>query len=144
MGTLKKLKRKMKFDKDLRKTLIRGTRDQILIDIDGDKEPDLALLDTTGNGNIDTLAIDTTGDGEFNLYFKDTNDNDIPDQILYDKDGDGDLVEIASGEEIEEGVIEALKDLYDMLEFGDYLADVLDNALDKLDQEIREFRKKLK
>ena len=38
MGTLRKLKTKMKFDRDWHKTLLRSGKDEILIDIDGDKE----------------------------------------------------------------------------------------------------------
>ncbi len=72
MGTLKKMKMKLRMDKDLRKTLVRSARNEILIDLDGDREADVALLDTTGDGDIDTLAMDLTGDGEFNLYFTDT------------------------------------------------------------------------
>ena len=36
MGTLRKVKRKMKMDKDFRKTLVRSAKDEILIDVDGD------------------------------------------------------------------------------------------------------------
>ena len=44
MGTLRKVKRKMKMDKDFRKTLVRSAKDEILIDVDGDGQPDVSRL----------------------------------------------------------------------------------------------------
>ena len=62
MGTLRKMKMKMRLDKDLHKTLVRSAKNEILIDVDGYHEADFALMDTTGDGDIDTLAVDLTGD----------------------------------------------------------------------------------
>lgn len=144
MGTLKKLKMKMKLDRDLRGMLVRGTKDEILIDIDGDKQADLALMDISGNGDVDTLAIDLTDDGFFNLYFIDTDHNHIPDHIFYDKEGDGDLVEIASGDLVEEGILTALRDISDAIALGDYIAERVDEGLKELDRELKRARKELK
>lgn len=144
MGTLKKLKFRMKLDREWRRTLVRGTKNEILIDLDGDKQADLALMDTLGDGDVDTLAIDLDGNGDFDLYFVDTDHNNIPDKILFDEKGDGEFVEIASGKEVEEGVILALQAVETALAMGDYIAASLDAALDELEKEIKAARKKLK
>lgn len=144
MGTLKKLKFRMKLDREWRRTLVRGTKNEILIDLDGDKQPDLALMDTIGDGDVDTLAIDLDGNGDFDLYFVDTDHNNIPDKILFDKSGEGDFEEVASGEEVEKGVILALEGVETALAMGDYIAATLDAALDDLEKEIKIARKKLK
>lgn len=144
MGTLKKLKMRMKFDHEWRRTLVRGTKNEILIDLDGDKQADLALMDTIGDGDIDTLAIDLDGNGDFDLYFVDTDHNNIPDKILFDKDGTGDFEEIASGKEVESDIISALQAVEAALAMGDYIAATLDAALDDLEKEIKVARKKLK
>lgn len=62
MGTLRKVKLVAKLDKDLRKMLVKGGRNEILVDLDGDKEADIMLSDTSGDGNIDTIVADLTGD----------------------------------------------------------------------------------
>lgn len=144
MGTLRKLKTKMKFDRDWHKTLLRSAKNEILIDIDGDKEADLALLDTTGDGDIDTLAIDLTGDGEFNLYFGDTDQNGIPDVVLYDENGTGDLELLGIGPEVEEAIISTVGLIRAAVITGDYIADALEQELDELDKDIKAARKQLK
>ncbi len=144
MGTLRKLKTKMKLDRDWHKSILRSGKDEILIDIDGDKEADLALFDTTGDGNIDTLAIDLTGDGEFNLYFGDTDANGIPDVVLYDEDGSGSLEVLGLGKEVEDAIVELVGAIRDIVITGDYLAEALDEKLDELEDEIKIARKELK
>ena len=71
MGTLRELKFKMKSDKDLRPMLVRSMRHELLIDLDGDKVADIALIDSNRDGDLDTIAVDTTGNGDFNLYIGD-------------------------------------------------------------------------
>lgn len=143
MGTLRKVKQKMKLDKDLRKTLVRSAKDEIMIDVDGDGIPDVALMDSTGDGNIDTLAMDLTGDGEFNLYFNDTDGNGIPDMVLLDEDGDGIIEVIAIGKEIETQLIETANTILAMMAVGDYVAEALDQALDDLQELLIEAKKEL-
>lgn len=46
---MRKVKQKMKLGEDLRGTRIRGTKNEILIDMDGDGLPDVALMDSTGD-----------------------------------------------------------------------------------------------
>lgn len=144
MGTLRKLKKKMKFDRDWHKTLLRSPKNEILIDLDGDKEADLALLDTTGNGDIDTLAVDLTGDGEFNLYFGDTDQNGIPDIVLYDEDEAGSLEVLGLGKEVEDAVLNTVALIRASVITGDYIADALDRELDELNREIKSIQKELK
>ncbi|MCC8358026.1 MAG: hypothetical protein LJU34_09435 [Oscillospiraceae bacterium] len=144
MGTLRKVKRKMKLDRDLRKTLVRSAKDEILIDIDGDGAPDVVILDSTGDGDIDTVAVDVSGDGEFDLYFHDSDANGIPDMILLDSDGDGELELVGVGQEVEDAMIEAAQTILTALALGDYIAEELDAALDELDKEVRQARKALK
>ena len=144
MGTLKKLKNKMRFDRDWHKTLLRSSKNEILIDIDGDKEADLALLDTTGDGDIDTLAVDLTGDGEFNLYFGDTDKNGVPDVVLYDENGTGNLEILGLGQDVEDAIINTVALIRAAVITGDYIADALEQELDELDREIKAAQKALK
>ena len=144
MGTLRTVKRKMKLDKDLRKTILRSAKDEILIDVDGDGLADAALMDSTGDGNIDTLAVDLTEDGEFNLYFHDSDANGVPDMVLLDEDGDGVLDYAAIGSEVEEAMISIANDILTMLALGDYITEKLDEELDALEKELKSARKALK
>lgn len=63
MGILKKMRFAMKTDRDLRKMMVRGNHNEILLDIDGDGQGDVALQDINKDGNIDRIALDATGDG---------------------------------------------------------------------------------
>lgn len=144
MGTLRSVKRKMKFDKDWRKTLIRSAKDEILIDLDGDGQPDLALMDSIGDGDIDTLAVDLTGDGEFDLYFHDSDNNGLPDMVFLDSDGDGYIDLVGVGPEVEEKLLFAGQSILAMMHLGDYVAETLDAVLDELESEIKVARKQLK
>lgn len=144
MGTLRKLKLKLKLDRDFRKTLLRGSRNEILIDLDGDKEADVALMDTTGDGDIDTIAVDLSGNGEFDFMVKDTDHNGLPDQILWDEDGDGELDVVAEGGEVETAVVTAIEAVSKAIAYGEYVANELDARLDELEKEVRNARKQLR
>lgn len=144
MGTLRQLKIKLKLDKDFRKTLIKGSRNEILIDLDGDKEADIALLDTNGNGDIDTIGIDLNGNGEFDLLVKDTNHNGVADEIHVVDPESGDLVLIAKGDEVEVAVIEAIEAISQLIALEEYAAAELDARLDELEKEVKKARKELR
>ena len=144
MGTLRKVKNKMKRDKDLRRTLIRSAKDEILIDVDGDGMPDIALMDSTGDGNIDTLAVNLTDDDEFNLYFHDSDGNNLPDMILLDSEGDGNVEVLAVGPEVEARMIMAAHAIFAMMDLGDYIAEKLDQSFDELQDSLEDARKILK
>lgn len=142
MRTLKKLKLELKLDKNLRHTLLKGTRNEILIDLDGDKEADLAFIDSTGNGNIDTLAIDLNGNGEFDLYFLDKNQNNVPDTIV--KMENEEPVVLASGDEVEQMIVDTINTIYALIDLKDLVVADLDKALDELYKEIKRVKKKIR
>ena len=112
MATLKQTKKKFTSAINAAKISVLAIEDdRILIDLNGDKIADAALVDTTGNGSPDLLALDLTGDGKFNLYLDDTNDNNFPDTAYVDENGDGN---IEHGRDDQEQVsAEACKDLCD-------------------------------
>ncbi len=140
MGNLRKIKRKMKLDRNLRKTLVRSAKDEILIDVDGDGLPDVGLLDSTGDGNIDTITVDLTGDGEFDLYFHDSDANGVPDMILLDEDGDGTIDFVAAGTAVEEALLQAAADIFLQMAAEEYAAEVLEDALDRMMTNVDEAR----
>ncbi len=143
MGNLRKIKRKMRLDRDLRKTLVRSTKDEILIDVDGDGMPDVALLDVSGDGDVDTLAVDLNGNGEFDLFFHDSDANGVPDMVwLNDEDEGVELVGV--GPEIEQAMIAAAQAVLEQMALEEYVAQELDKELDELQQEIDQARKALR
>ena len=87
MGSLRQLRFAMKTDKEIRKMMVRGNRNEILLDIDGDSQPDIAIQDINHDGNIDRLAFDTTGEGYYDFFIDDTDNNGIPDHIFTFIDG---------------------------------------------------------
>ena len=140
MGNLRKIKRKMRLD---RKTLVRSTKDEILIDVDGDGMPDVALLDVSGDGDVDTLAVDLNGNGEFDLFFHDSDANGVPDMVwLNDEDEGVELVGV--GPEIEQAMIAAAQAVLEQMALEEYVAQELDKELDELQQEIDQARKALR
>ena len=144
MGTLREFKLELLEDENFTKSIARSLQNEILIDLDEDGNPDIALLDSSGNGNIDTFAIDLNGNGEFDLVVLDTNNNGIPDQILFDVEGNGELVEVASGEEVEAAVIDAIEQISTLVAMQDVMVDALDERLELLEKEIGEAREELK
>lgn len=140
MGTLRKAKLAIKTDHDLRQLLLRGGRNEILLDLDGDKEADVVLLDSNGDGNIDTFGADVYGTGDFNLYIEDTDHNGVPDTILVDEEGTGDFETLASGAEVEANMIEAAQKLAILIEAKEIIAEELDQRLKEMDKEIRRAR----
>jgi len=144
MGTLMKLKAFMKLNGDLRPMLVRGGIHEILLDVDGDKEADIALIDTDGDGDIDTVAIDITGDGEFNVYIRDTDGNNIPDTVLFAGEGE-DTSKVISGskEDTEKFFIEGAAALYKAIMAANYIASEIEAGLRELDKEVRRARKEL-
>ena len=144
MGTLLKTKTKLKLDKDLRKLLVRGSRHEILLDLDGDKQADVALIDENTDGDIDTIAVDLTGDGEFDLYFVDTDHNGVPDAVFYYEAGSEEVTVLGLGEEVEEAMISAAADLYVLMLADEYIAESMEAALKELEKDVRDARKALK
>lgn len=144
MGTLRAAKFFMKTDKDLRKLLLRGGRSEILIDLDGDKEADIAMYDVNHDGNIDTFAADLFNTGEFNLYIEDTDMNGVPDTIFLDEEDNGEFKRIAEGPEVEEKILIAAQALYQLIQLEDIVASELDAQLRELDKAVKQARKELR
>lgn len=100
MGLLKLTKRKMMKDAKMAGMIVRGGRNEILIDLDGDKLADIGLLDSAGDGFADTIALDISGDNQFNLYIMDTDANTIPDVSYIDELSDGNVKLVSLGEHV--------------------------------------------
>ena len=144
MGTLRAVKFFMKTDRDLRKLLLRGGRSEILIDLDGDKEADIAMYDVNHDGNIDTFAADLFNTGEFNLYLEDTNMSGIPDTIFLDEEGNGEFKRVAEGEGVENNILVAAQALYQLVQLENIVAEELDAQLRELDKAVKQARKELR
>ena len=144
MGTLLKAKTAIRLDRDLRHKLVRGSRHEILLDLDGDKLADIALIDDNHDGDLDTIAVDLSGNGEFDLFLIDTDHNNIPDKVLYDEAGDGELRELAAGPEVEEHLISAAQHIYMLMMAEEIIAERVDEALAEMDRKVRDARKELK
>ena len=122
MGTLRQLKTKMRLDADLRPMLVRAMRHEILIDLDGDKVADIALIDNNRDGDIDMIAVDTTGNGDFNLYVGDEDCNGIPDTVEFYEDGDDMPVAAYFGRSVEERFIEMGERIFERILAGEMIA----------------------
>ena len=145
MGTLTKVKRRLKADRDFKKALVRSAKDEILIDLDGDGQADLALMDSIGDGDIDTLALDLTGDGEFNLYFHDSDANGLPDLVFIDEQGDGESIKVLGvGPEVEKRMIITAHEIMLMQDLAAYSAEKMNTALELLQKELEEAKQSLK
>lgn len=144
MGTLLKAKAKLKLDKDMRKLLVRGSRNEILLNLDGDKLADVALIDENADGDIDTIAMDLTGDGEFDLYFVDSDHNGIPDAVLHYEADSEEVTVLGLGDAVEEAMISAAADLYMLMLADEYIAERMDAALEELEKTVHNARKELK
>ena len=140
MGNLKKLRLAMKTDRDLRKMLVRGSHNEILLDLDGDKQADIAIQDINSDGNIDRIALDVTGDGWFDLFIDDTDRNGVPDRIFvvkYGNDEEPDKVEeLAAGAEVEHEIITAAQDIALLLEAKEIYGAQLCMSLNELDRRV--------
>ena len=140
MGTLKKMRFAMKTDRDLRKLMVRGSHNEILLDLDGDKQADIALQDINGDGNLDRIALDVTGDGWFDLFIDDLDRNGIPDKIFvvkYGHDEELDKVEVlAAGPEVEQDILAAAQEIALLIEAKEIYGEELVLRLNELDRRV--------
>ena len=140
MGTLKKLRMTMKTDRDLRKMLVRGSYNELLLDLDGDNQADIALQDINSDGDIDRIALDATGDGWFDLFIDDEDRNGIPDRIFvvkYGNDEEPDRVEqLAAGPEVEQNLIAIAKDIALIIQAKEIIGEELCVRLNDLDRTV--------
>lgn len=144
MGTLRKVKTKMKKDKDLKKTLIRSAKDEILIDIDGDGMPDIALMDSNGDGDIDTLAVNLANEDEFNLYFHKLDSENMPEMVLLDSESDAEVEIMGIDAVMRAKMLIAAHSVFSMMELGDYIAEKLERSFDELQETMESAGKILK
>ena len=140
MGNLKKLRLAMKTDRDLRRLLVRGSHNEILLDIDGDKQADIALQDIDGDGNVDRLALDVSGDGWFDLFIDDTDRNGVPDKIFvvkYGNDEELDKVEVlAAGPEVEQEILAVAQEIAMLIEAKEIIGQELCLRFNELDRRV--------
>ena len=128
MGTLRELKFKMKSDKDLRPMLVRSMRHELLIDLDGDKVADIALIDSNRDGDLDTIAVDTTGNGDFNLYIGDQDANGVPDTVEFYDDGDDMPIAAYFGRAVEDRFIDLAGIIYARVLAKEFIASEMISA----------------
>lgn len=88
MNVTARLRQHLKSNPELAKLLMPGTKNEVLLDLNGDGKVDFAFIDQTGDGMPETLAIDRTGNGELNLYFYDADGNGLADTVLSYRDGE--------------------------------------------------------
>ena len=140
MGTLKKMRLTMKTDRDLRKLMVRGSHNEILLDLDGDKQADIALQDINSDGNIDRFAFDATGDGWFNLFIDDEDRDGVPDRIFvvkYGKDEERDKVqELAAGPEVEQEIIAIAQEIALLIQAKEIIGEEMIVRLNGLDRKV--------
>ena len=139
-GTLKKMRLTMKTDRDLRKLMVRGSHNEILLDLDGDKQADIALQDINSDGNIDRFAFDATGDGWFNLFIDDEDRDGVPDRIFvvkYGKDEEPDkVVELAAGPDVEQEIIAIAQEIALLIQAKEIIGEEMIVRLNDLDRKV--------
>ena len=119
MGLLKLTKRKLMKSEKMSEMIVRGGRNEILVDLDGDKQADIGILDTTGEGFADTIALDINGDNQFNLYIMDSNLNGIPDVSYIDELSDGNVKLVSIGESVMTDLQKAAAKVFRILNIGE-------------------------
>ena len=148
MGTLMKVRLSMKKDKDIRKMMVRGSLNEILLDINGDKEAEVSLQDINHDGNIDRIAFDITEDGWFDLFIDDNDMNGIPDRIFVVKQGDEEtpdkVEELAAGHEVEGAILDAAAHLMAILDMQELVREDLEVGLAELERNVRKLRRAIR
>ncbi len=138
MGTLRKLKKELKKDENTRDLLVRSDRHEILLDLDGDKSPDIGLLDYDHTGDVSAIAVDLTGNGEFNFYLIDHDGNGIPDEISYYRDGDDMPVKSVFGRTVEAKIVERAAKIHGLMSAADLAAGEILRTLEELEAFLKE------
>ena len=130
MATMKEMKKRLTDVASIgRINISRAGNDKITIDLNGDGEPEAALIDTNGTGSPDLLAVDLTGDHKFNLYLDDTDENKFPDVMYIDKKGDGNIQLLSIGEEVKDKLHKQLVEVFAVLTDDEAPLEELDKAL---------------
>ena len=148
---IKRIKRQIKEDPELRGKLVRSGRNEIMLDLDGDGAADVCLSCEGDGERVDTLSFDLSGNGEFNLFLHDADGNGIPDTVFWAEDGSEEAELVAFGSEVELGLlhiaarIDALLSTEELVneEFGVSLAELGDYLHQYADGIIREIESRL-
>jgi len=138
MGTLRQLKNKMHLDKELRPMLVRSMLHEVLLDLDGDKVADIALIDANRDGDIDTIAVDATGNGDFNLYIGDLDGNGIPDNVEFYADGEDMPIAAYFGQAVEDRFIALGERIFERVLAAELIADELIAAFEEFEARAEE------
>lgn len=142
MATLNEMKKRLEEAADLDKIgICKGESNKVMIDLNGDGEPEAALIDTNDSGNADLLALDVTGDHKFNLFLDDTDENSFPDVTYIDRNGDGNLQLMHFGEEIKDKLQARLVRIFVALTDPSADAEKLHEALEDLAASVREIKR---
>ena len=140
MGTLRQVKKWLKEDAAFRKALVRSAKDEILIDVDHDGAPDIALMDSTGDGYVDTLAIELTGNDEFDLYFHMMEGSDSPALLLLDSDGENCADSLGFSKELGLQMIDVAQSIFSLTYSDHYDAETFERRLDELQSHLEKAR----
>lgn len=143
MGTLREVKFAMRRDKELSPMLVRSGLHEILIDLDGDKVADIALIDNNRDGDIDMIAVDATGNGDFNLYVGDADGNGIPDTVEFYEDGDDMPVAAYFGRAVEDRFVDLGAIIYSRILAKEFIAAELIRAFEEFEARAEEEYAKL-
>ncbi len=138
MGTVRQLKSAIRDDKELRQILVRSDRHEVLLDLDGDKIPDIGLLDVNRDGDIDAIGVDLTGNGEFNFYLVDNDGNGIADEISFYRDGDDLPVRSSFGRTVEAKLAKSAARIHALITAKELAAAELMDVLEALETYINE------
>lgn|GEM_PF-27662 len=119
--TIRKAKRQLKDDPEISKLMVPCRWDEIMFDLNGDGAGDTCLSSDNLQGRIDTLSFDITGNGEFNLYLHDSDGNGVPDTVLWAGDNSDQLEVIATGADVERGLIDIASRMEGLLTAEEFL-----------------------
>jgi hypothetical protein len=148
MSSLSAVRLVMKSDLSIRKMMVRGNRNEILLDMDGDGQPDVAIQDINNDGQVDRIAFDVSGSGTYDLFVDDQDGNGIPDRIFTFTEGgeegrDKEEV-LAEGPALEVALVESYKGLVALMDLQEMVKEDLDAALKELEINVRKARRELR
>ena len=119
MSVTSNLRKHLKSNPEVAKFLMPSTKNEVLLDLNGDGKIDFAFMDTTGNGTPETFAIDRTGSGDLNIYYFDADGNGRADTLLYYPDGQDIPVFTRVSKESEEMIEKVLGSIRDVIRKND-------------------------
>ncbi len=136
---IKKIKKQIKADPELRDMLVRSGRNEIMLDLDGDGAADLCLSCEGGGDRIDTLALDLSGNGDFNLFLHDADGNGIPDTVFWADDESDEAELIAFGSDVEQGLIRIAAHIDALLTADEFMTEEFGISLADLASYLKEY-----